>query len=602
MAHALPEKPTFGKGRRSEEQVFGWLQELSNKWTIIHSLSITRTYGVDSKKPRQEIDFLLVGPSGIFGLEVKGGKVRREGPKWICGDGDNPLTKFESPWSQIDGSMAGLRNYFETEFKGSSEIPWKDALLCSGVIMPSTWFRQDCLKKGGPGPDVALETLYDAENIRRGDSMADYLERLQAYWGAAYTGKRELTGAHRKALVDALQPHVESEIRVGELAEILNEQLDGYTENQALAIDGLKKTRGAVIEGGPGTGKTLLAIHEAERLSAEAGDGASVLVLGHNWNLVSYLQERLAGVPHVEVRGFHRLMEELIARDRAMLQELRHREGQVSKDEFYTEVMPGLAYSSLTAQPRKVDYLIVDEAQDLLSPEYALVLNELRRTEVEDGREPTCWRLFLDQNQDVFDLMSVDSLALFLEEPGAIRYPLQSNCRNTKQISAAASLLSGIPMEECARVEGRPVDYLWYAEPAQQGQLVADQIKSLIQGGLRPEEIALLSRYNSGNDKCEGLANLPKLRWPVVDLGKGEARREGAIVFSSVAGFKGLDADAVILMDNRLPKDERDARIEREKYYVGASRARAFLAVLLHRSLHERFSSLPLGVAGTRDA
>jgi hypothetical protein len=66
------------------------------------------------------------------------------------------------------------------------------------------------------------------------------------------------------------------------------------------------------------------------------------------------------------------------------------------------------------------------------------------------------------------------------------------------------------------------------------------------------------------------------------DVAKRQRDDEGAVGFSTIAAFKGLEADAIVLLDAVTTHPS-----SRYLTYVGASRARALLAILLDQGQSE---------------
>lgn len=65
----------------AERKIFEWFQNApgTDKWIVLHSLGIT----THNKVIYGETDFLVLAPQlGIFALEVKGGRVKRENGIW----------------------------------------------------------------------------------------------------------------------------------------------------------------------------------------------------------------------------------------------------------------------------------------------------------------------------------------------------------------------------------------------------------------------------------------------------------------------------------------------------------------------------------------
>src|SRR5205823_10378283 len=82
-------------------------------WVCLHSLALARH---DSKR-RGEVDFLLLTRKGVFVLEVKGGRIARQGGVWVFTNrwGDQER-KYESPYQQASGAMFSLERDLRHKF------------------------------------------------------------------------------------------------------------------------------------------------------------------------------------------------------------------------------------------------------------------------------------------------------------------------------------------------------------------------------------------------------------------------------------------------------------------------------------------------------
>lgn len=153
----------------AEKRVFGMLQEgLGGDWAVIHSLGLAGHPG----KPWAEIDFVLVGPPGVFCLEVKGGRVERSEGRWTFTDRHGKTTtKTQGPFEQVGSASGALTHYL------TKRLPWvRDAPVGYGVVTPDIEFRI-------AGPDIESEVVYDSRDAAK--PIAVYAERLARYWGRA---------------------------------------------------------------------------------------------------------------------------------------------------------------------------------------------------------------------------------------------------------------------------------------------------------------------------------------------------------------------------------------------------------------------------------
>src|SRR5262252_1368416 len=110
MARMLPPTVREGTSSPAEREMFVHIRdELSNDWIALHSVGLT----IHKRKPWAEIDFVLIGPPGVFCLEVKGGRVTREEGVWYTTPQHGPdrgkrQRLNESPFEQVGSASAEL--------------------------------------------------------------------------------------------------------------------------------------------------------------------------------------------------------------------------------------------------------------------------------------------------------------------------------------------------------------------------------------------------------------------------------------------------------------------------------------------------------------
>ncbi len=136
----------------------------------------------------------------------------------------------------------------------------------------------------------------------------------------------------------------------------------------------------------------------------------------------------------------------------------------------------------------RFDVLIVDEAQDVLRDTYL----DFFDVALNGGLAEGLWRLFMDNNQDIYHNREPAALQR-INKLGPTQFTLRINCRNTKPIAVATSLLARVPLAETRIAEGPDVAYKWFTNFRHQSSLVSSHINSLLSGGLNPDQITLLS-------------------------------------------------------------------------------------------------------------
>ena len=81
MAIMIPSVISPEVKSNAERKIFEWFKNApgTDKWIVLHSLGIA----THNKVIYGETDFLVLAPQlGLFALEVKGGRVRRENGVW----------------------------------------------------------------------------------------------------------------------------------------------------------------------------------------------------------------------------------------------------------------------------------------------------------------------------------------------------------------------------------------------------------------------------------------------------------------------------------------------------------------------------------------
>src|SRR5690606_31877155 len=123
---------------------------------------------------------------------------------------------------------------------------------------------------------------------------------------------------------------------------------------------------GAIVVGGPGTGKTLLA---TELATKHERNNYSVLLVCFNKNLATHLHQKIHPST-VKVIHLHGLYSELMT--------LHKWHYQGSEENLFDQALPLFILQNIeTADIQLFDYLIIDEGQDLLNEYHFDVLNRL---------------------------------------------------------------------------------------------------------------------------------------------------------------------------------------------------------------------------------
>ena len=525
MARMFPSRfPDGAPG--SERKVYNALSKLDGDWTVFHSVAWQRMRG--NRQGDGEADFVVAHPAkGLFIIEVKGGNITLENGQWSTTNRKTKKTTKISPFSQTTASKHCLGDYLKekvTSLHGKLDMGH------------AVWF-----------PDVAVGEQLSPESPREiildHSHLADPVQaigRLAGHWNGATKLDEQQFAQVRKALA----PTVTIQRKLAQDVSDTMDELIELTEQQLRVLSLLRRQRRAMIRGGAGTGKTLLA---AERVRQLAADGHKVLFLCFNAPLGEYLAAGMASEAGVEASHFHKFARKVID-DAGMLPGGTW--DQAVWDEQFAELLPEAA-SKLGVE---FDAIVIDEGQDF-HPQWWTALQFLL-ADPDDG----ILYVFADDQQDVY---RTGWEPPFEGEP----FPLDVNCRNTVPIGQRVGAVFNRE-ELTLGADGPAPTFVEVPSFAQAAKQVGNALNKLVvDGGLKPDSVTVLSNRK---DLVEGL------RGQQVDGHLLTRSGGGGITVETVQRFKGLENDAVILaLDGDRTQDDLAALA-----YVGLSRARAVLYVI----------------------
>jgi len=543
-------------------------------WVVLHSLDLKK----HKTKIEGELDMVVLVPGqGVLCLEVKGCDVSRKDGKWIY-----PYeTSFEGPFKQASKSMHSLRSYLT-----SRDCTLSGLLFFSAVVFTRIDFNEES-PEWHPWQYINKQLF-----LRRPISIniSNILQRAHLHVASrigldswySNINSRPNEGQVKK-MIALLRDNFEYAVSPRNDLENLEQTILQFTEEQFDALDLLEFNDRVVFKGPAGTGKTVLAMEAAKRALAK---GMRVLFVCYNKLLGDWLQAQTVGysenTAYFECRTFHSLLLH-ISGDKPPIR---------ADSEYWKKLLPLKAADRLlddmTPCP-SCDMIIVDEAQDLLEDEYLDVFDLLLKGGLAGGR----WALFGDfEKQAIYSEEGGSDVMRAIEglsdrAPSHSTYPLRINCRNAEPIAETLSITSGLSpgyKRVLHDIEGSDVDPLFYSTVADQQKKLASAIYSLREI-FEPREIIVLSMRNDKNacasniDSREAGLKLSPIR---------QIEDTQTIPFTSIHAFKGLEAPAVIITDIDSLNDEKS----RALLYVGMSRARIRLYMLMHESCRSTYNSI----------
>lgn len=565
MARMIPSVLDSEQAQKSpaEAKVFSWLKNMTwGNATVLYSLPlkdhIKNSYG--------EIDFVVICEKGVLCLEVKGGGVERRDGQWgFTNRWGSTSWKNEGPYTQAQGNMKSLRQYLDNHLKCGDDILNCRWACC--VITP------DCVIKTDSDTEIIPEITFNV-NMKEKD-LPNLFDRCFSYWKEKkhYGGGDGLSSKMRDRLVTFLRGDFRF---VPALSVILNrsdEQLLSTTEEQYRIIANMSVNDRMMVEGGAGTGKTLLAAEQCRRAAAS---DEKVLYLCFNTAIATYIREMFASEGSdnkIDVFTFHELLMKTCG--------INKLPEETEEDSFFKNDLPELFLHRLSDLSfTKYDRVVIDEGQDLMNTTAFLCVNEI----IDGGWERGKWTIYYDSAQNIFGKdEELQEIWQTLRGYSFI-FPLTINCRNTKQIAFGNYAVTHVYKPQLMRADGEEIVYKGYTSKANEAEQVFSEIRRLRSEGVLKRDIVILSYYRIDNPNC----CLNGVRIPD-DIGTINFNQTSDfascknIRFYTIHKFKGLEAKAVIMID----VDSFSDKEKRYLNYVGMSRARTYLEFFFDNKLYQ---------------
>lgn len=531
MAIMIPDKPGNVPEGSREDEMFASLSNLPDDYYVFHSfMIISNSEGIQRES---ETDFVVFHPEkGILCIEAKAGHVYCNNGVWYYGSGI-PM-KHGGPFRQADSNKWKLQRLFED--RGMYSI-WDKCKVLHAVWFPSVskselngiQFPADSDRSITLTEESLNNIENDIERIFRIDLPSEVETSLS---------KRDTTKILENILCPSfdLVPSMVSELGIKRNAfnRLLREQTN--------ILNFLDEQPYAVIHGPAGTGKTMIALEKARR---HAENGEKVLFLCFNTFLKDYLREHYSrdNIAYYTIDGFA----------------CAFCNTEIANYPLFQEQLEQAYYDG--SFPYK--HIIIDEGQDFGQEriEEMDIIDTLETIILSDEIQGTFY-LFYDKNQ----LVQGRKIPEYISDSDC-KLSLYRNCRNTENIAITSMRplgKNGSPklFEGCVKGESPKVFISELVEKQKEFidqtliQLAEKKIKDVVILTCETEDSEFSKKYcANGKYLCNGTIYR----------------------FTTCRKFKGLEADAIILIDvTRKTLQKAKSFV----FYVGASRARFFLSII----------------------
>lgn len=489
-----------------------------------HSLTLTR----HARKRFGEIDFLICGREGIYVLEVKGGRVACQNGVWRYTNRYDEISESrEGPFRQAELALHGLMDSIRAHLP--SQV-YKQFVIGFGVVFPQCEWRVK-------GAEWDPATVADERAFRDFES---WLFKLFRYWRSK-AGSPEVADERAvRDLREFLRPEFEAVAPLHILSGEAEEQVVQLTDDQMAFVDVVAENPRVLCSGGAGTGKTFLAMELARRWT---GQGKNVLLACRSAWLRRYLETRFV-IPGLST---------------ALIDSLELTMGRSGVVRF--------------------DALIVDEGQDIFDMDSLDRLDKVLLGGLADGS----WCIFHDTNNQAGLVGRADPDAVqYLSSLRPSRVPLRTNCRNTRFILETVQQTLGADMGVRGVGVG-PKVRRHVADGSEEGAaLLARELEEFVdRGGLAPGHVTILSPESFEKSSAALLPEKTRRSITVLDEYSLRGFPPERVNFTQIANFKGLENEAVIVIDLAEPEGRRPEELS--QYYVAMSRPRAVLSMIFRK-------------------
>ena len=530
--------------RSAEIEVYNRLREvLDDGWSVFYS-SPWLGLSTAGEEIDGECDFVIAhARHGMMCVEVKGGKVSwdpREG-QWYSRDRYGITHRIKDPVAQARSSKHQLLK------KLKDQPGLGDRWLCvrHGVIFPGCATPP---RDMGADRPLFLFCFYQ-------QFVADLSGWVQSRFAAAeeHSDREHPLGLDgMKALETLLAGPLTLRTPLAQIVRAEDRELQFLTQQQYHLLTFIDSIDRVCIQGGAGTGKTVLAAHLASSLAAK---GLQTLLVCYNEPLAARLAAEHTEDSNLLVCSFHSLCMKSLAAAGVSLEE-----PDTGREKFFEVTLPDAVVGvSDAADVRRFDTIIVDEGQDFRELWWVALESLFTAT------GPKLLRIFFDSNQRVYG-----SAVEVIRDLQLAPLHLSWNLRNTREVHRAVYRYYTGREVACNGPEGEPPESVVVGADSSPRGALGELVSRLInREALDPEEIAILA---PDQDWVSNLAPARSIAgFPTQDAVQ---QRPGYLTLDTIRRFKGLESCVVIII-----VDEKLAGAE-ELCYVALSRGRTRVYLL----------------------
>ena len=527
MALMIPSLPRDYEPVSLEGEMFKALSCLPDDYYVIHSFK--NVFVKNNVFHEGETDFIVFNPNyGIICVEAKAGRVKYQDGYWMYAS--DRIMKHGGPYNQAAQNKWDLLT--KIQMSSLRDLQYRCKLL------HAVWF-----------PSISERDLYairfPSEADRSITITMEALENPKSYFETIFhiqleSGiKTNLSSNDSKRLIrEILCPQFDIFPSSSFDVELKNITFNRLLEEQKALLNYLVEQKCAVINGAAGTGKTMIAVEKATR---HANDGDKVLFLCYNAFLRDHLKRMYSNdnIDYMTLDGFACSI------------------CKTQKADYEQACNKVIGMYLSRTFPYK--HVIVDEGQDFGREEIEAtnLLQVIHDTVVDNDNVEGTFYIFYDKYQ----LIQSKNIPKYIADADC-KLTLYKNCRNTENIALTSlkPITSKLPKLYDGAVKGSPATICFCNDANGVINRISQTIEEFKNNGIT--DIVILTCSTEEKSILSAF----------VTEGKYKRKR-----FTTCRKFKGLEADAIILID------VDDSTFNEEnvlRYYVGASRAKIRLEII----------------------
>lgn len=541
-----------------ERSVFNLLSGGHDGWAAVHSLDLAPW----NNRLRTEIDFLLIVPNtGILCIEVKSHKgITFDGRFW------HPKSIKRSPFKQATDGRYTFQRRLREAVPRLSRVP---VVHCC-IFTHSRFELSENIS-------ILPWELMDRVNFNAFKSGKLFCDDLRSRMINLIEADPSIPTLQHPLSKDDVDTIVKfcvpiQKFRPDSMEEIRHreKEIEGILLSQQKPVLKLAhENKQVIVTGAAGTGKTLIAMNLALK---KAEDGHRVALICFNQQVGDWMGRHIIPESKCPPNLVVGRAIQLIARMAGLIIP------ENASPEYWNSELPKMAQEKLTdpefRTSAEFDYLIVDEAQDLLGrPELWDCLSLL----FEGGWQNGSYTILGDfKNQILTDSNVLEQrFSAFRGESKGTVWELDENCRNHEVVGETAVSLTGFGRKIYSGYlrkggSSENFDVYFFKDFEDQKIILKQYLSEFKKRGFSPNDITLLSG-------CAPESSVSaSLKKDGFKLRPYRFTSSGYCGYSSIHAFKGMENKIIILTDLSL----RDPSFHRHLFYIGMTRSTEFVRVL----------------------